>query len=149
MFEEQHKLAMTACKSMFERMKGDPEQIVEAIFSELITWSSKPRWSGSGFTRVAVELADLPGHPARVIAKRHKMMIVNRFAELFTGDSVRSPQEIARSVYLLAEGAIAMVLITGDQNYALTAMELAKNLVRQKRKHRASTSPRKVTMLQA
>jgi hypothetical protein len=32
--------------------------------------SSTPRWSGSGFTRLVVELADLPGHPARAIARR-------------------------------------------------------------------------------
>jgi len=28
--------------------------------------------AGSGITRLALELADLPGHPARLIARRHK-----------------------------------------------------------------------------
>src|SRR5262249_54465090 len=37
------------------------------------TWAAKPRWSGGGFTRVVVELADLRGHLARAIARQHKI----------------------------------------------------------------------------
>jgi AcrR family transcriptional regulator len=41
-------------------------------FTELADWAAKPKWSGGGFTRVVVELADLRGHPARAIARQHK-----------------------------------------------------------------------------
>jgi len=39
------------------------------------TWAAKPRWSGGGFTRVVVELADLRGPPARAIARQHKIAV--------------------------------------------------------------------------
>ena len=40
-------------------------ELIDTFFAELAAWASKPRWSGGGFTRVVVELADLRGHPAR------------------------------------------------------------------------------------
>ena len=45
---------------------------MEVLFSELAKWSTKPGWTGAGFTRLVMELADLPGHPARAVAHRHK-----------------------------------------------------------------------------
>lgn len=132
MFEDQHRLAMASTQSMFDRARGNPRHVIESIFSELVTWSSKPRWSGSGFTRVAIELADLPGHPARSLARRHKTMIVERLGELFAAEKIPSPLELARSIYLLAEGAITMILVTGDQGYAMTALNVARKLVRQR-----------------
>jgi hypothetical protein len=34
-----------------------------------------------GFTRLVIELADLPGHPARLIARRHKAMLETQLAD--------------------------------------------------------------------
>ena len=48
------------------------EAMIDGLFSELAVWADKARWAGSGFTRLAIELADLPGHPARLIARRHE-----------------------------------------------------------------------------
>lgn len=129
MFEEHHDLAVAAFKTFGDKMKGKPEQMIDALFADLVEWSSKPRWAGSGISRVAVELADLPGHPARTIAKRHKIVIEESLARLFTQAKVRNAREKARQVMLLSEGAIAMILITGDQKYALAAGEAAKRLI--------------------
>jgi AcrR family transcriptional regulator len=53
------------------RLPADRIGIVDSFFGQLSGWASAtPRWSGSGFTRLVVELADLPGHPARAIARR-------------------------------------------------------------------------------
>ncbi len=46
--------------------------MIDGLFSELAVWADKPLWAGSGLTRLVIELADLPGHPARLIARRHK-----------------------------------------------------------------------------
>lgn len=67
--ESQHRLALDAFHTFGSKLRGSTRTIVRNVFQELTTWTSSPRWSGSGFTRLVVELADLPGHPARSIAK--------------------------------------------------------------------------------
>ncbi len=132
MFESHHELAVAAFRTFGDKLKGNAEQMIDALFSELAEWSSKPRWAGSGISRVAVELADLPGHPARTIAKRHKLVIEESLAALFSRAKVRNAGERAREVMLLSEGAIAMILITGDRKYAAAAAQAAKRLIRVK-----------------
>ena len=89
-----------------------------------------PRYGGSGFTRLAVELADLSGHPARTIARRHKAILEAQYAEFFEKAKVSNPQELAREVALLIEGAMLMMLVTRDRSYALAAAKAANKLVR-------------------
>src|ERR1044072_7564186 len=80
--ETQHRLALDAFRTFGDKLGGSPKAIVDPLFRDLAAWSDRPRWAGSGFTRPVVELADLPGHPARVIARRHKAMLEARLAEL-------------------------------------------------------------------
>ena len=128
--EAQIELAAAAKQALTSQTSGStPEQIVESLFAALHRWSGKTRWSGSGFTRVAMELADLPGHPARALARRHKGMMVSSLAEKFANVGIKSALERAREIWMLAEGAIVMVLIQGDASYATTAAEAAKRLV--------------------
>ena len=102
--EGQHPLALAAFRTFADRLGGTPEEIVDALFADLAWWASTPRWSGSGFTRFAIEVADLPGHPARVIARRHKAMLEAHLAELLARMQVASPHERAREIWLLLEG---------------------------------------------
>jgi hypothetical protein len=122
------------------RYKGDPGEILEVLFSELAKWSAKAGWTGSGFTRMVMELADMAGHPARAVARRHKAEVERWYAEVFAKAKARSPLECARMVALLAEGAGALILIHGDRSYADTAARAAKLLVRNiGRRARSST----------
>ena len=113
--EGQHDLAVAAFRTFGDKLSGSPEAIVDALFKDLAAWADKPRWAGSGFTRLVVELADLPGHPARVIARRHKVVLESQLGQLFAKTGMRSPRARAREIYLLSEGAIAMMLIHGDR----------------------------------
>ena len=76
-----------------------------------------------------MELADLPGHPARAVAHRHKAAVELWYAELFSKAKVVSPTEVARQVALLVEGATALILIRGDRGYAEAAARAALQLV--------------------
>ncbi|MDA0996822.1 MAG: helix-turn-helix domain containing protein [Proteobacteria bacterium] len=106
----------------------DPAQLIGAIFDALAEWAGQPRWLGSGFTRIAVELADMPGHPARIAAKGHKAeierMLAARLAALGAADAV----ELARHVTILLEGAVTLVLIHGDPVYIASARNAACRL---------------------
>ena len=93
-------------------------------------WADRPRWAGAGFTRLVIELADLPGHPARLIARRHKAQLEKCFAELLARSGADRPNELARAVWLLSEGAISLILVHGDRGYSAAASDAAITLVR-------------------
>ncbi len=130
--EAQHALALAAFRSFGEGLGGSPEAIIDKLFKDLAVWSDSPRWAGSGFTRLVIELADLRGHPARLIARRHKAMLEGHLADLLASVHVTSPRERAREIWLLAEGAISLILVHGDRGYAFAAAEAARKLIRSK-----------------
>ena len=63
------------------RRPTQSDQLINSFFTELAAWAAKPRWSGGGFTRVVVELADLRGHPAPAIARQHKAAVEKWLAD--------------------------------------------------------------------
>jgi AcrR family transcriptional regulator len=127
--EAQHHLAVAAFKTFGARLDGSPEVIVDAMFNDLAVWSDRPRWAGSGFTRLVVELADLPGHPARSIARKHKAVLEEELAAVLARAGLASPRDRAREIWLLSEGAISLILVHGDRRYALAAAAAAKRLI--------------------
>ena len=140
--ETQHRLALAAFRTFGDSLAGSPEAIVDTLFRDLAAWADKPRWAGSGFTRLVVELADLPGHPARVIARRHKAMLEAHLAELLARAKVASPRETAREIWLLSEGAISLMLVHRDRSYAAAAALAAKKLLRLNAAKRSSGAAR-------
>jgi hypothetical protein len=99
------------------------------MFNDLAVWSDRPRWAGSGFTRLVVELADLPGHPARSIARKHKAVLEEELCAVLARAGLASPRDRAREIWLLSEGAISLILVHGDRRYALAAAAAAKRLI--------------------
>jgi hypothetical protein len=79
-----------------------------------------------------IELADLPGHPARVIARRHKGLLETQLADVLKRAKVPLAERRARELMLLSEGAIVMLLIHRDRRYVAAAAKVAKQLVRQR-----------------
>jgi len=103
--------------------------MIDSYFSQLAGWASHtPRWSGSGITRLVVELGDLPGHPARALARRSKATSESWLAARLAKAQVARPRERAREVMLLMEGAMALMLIHGDRSYIDAAARAAKRL---------------------
>src|SRR5262245_29458557 len=127
--EAQHRLALDAFRTFGDRLSGSVEGIIDGLFSELAVWADKPRWAGSGFTRLVIELADLPGHPARLVARRHKSMLEAHLADRLAQAGVGAPRELAREIWLLSEGAISLMLVHGDRAYAAAAARAANRLL--------------------
>jgi len=128
--DAQHHLALQAFRTFGDRLSGSAEAIVRGMFRELAVWADRPRWAGSGFTRLVIELADLPGHPARLIARRHKAQLERCLGELLERSGVRQAGELARAIWLLSEGAISLILVHGDRGYSAAAADAATTLVR-------------------
>jgi len=128
--EAQNELALAAFKTFGDQLTGSPAAIVDGLFRDLAVWADRPRWAGSGFTRLVIELADLPGHPARAIARRHKALLETHLGDLLKRAGVRDPHRRAREIWLLSEGAISLMLVHNDRTYAAVAAEAAKQLLR-------------------
>jgi len=125
----QLELALERVRKYEQHYSGSATRFVSVLFSELKRWSAKPGWSGSGITRIVMELADLPGHPARAIAHCHKQHVQAWYADMLRKTHVPSPKERAKELHLLVEGANALILISGDQGYADAAARAAKRLI--------------------
>jgi len=125
----QHERTFADFQSYGIDLSGGPDALIDKLFEGLVKWSSKPRWAGSGFTRLAIELADLSGHPARSIARQHKELMEAQLETLLAKANVPAPKARARELSLLIEGAMVMLLIHGDQSYCTAAAEAAKRLV--------------------
>lgn len=128
------ELATQRLHKIESRMPADVDGTIESLFSQLSGWAkSTPRWSGTGFTRLVVELADLPGHPARAIARRAKATTEKWLAKRFESLDVARPAERARELMTLMEGSVALTLIHGDHAYFSAAAHAAKALVAKRR----------------
>ena len=124
-----HDLALARIAQWSARLAGDVEATIDALFTDLADWAARPRWAGAGFTRLVMELADLPGHPARAIARRHKRAVEEWLAGELARRDVADPAARARDIVLLLEGSMALMLIHGDRAYAEAAARAAKRLV--------------------
>jgi len=116
-----------------DRLPADRIGLVDSFFGQLIGWANAtPRWSGSGFTRLVVELADLPGHPARAIARRAKAKTESWLAGRLADARVANARDRACEIMLLTEGAMALTLIHGGRSYIDAAAVVARQLVRKR-----------------
>jgi AcrR family transcriptional regulator len=128
--DAQYALALAAFRTFGDRLSGSAEQIIDAFFDDIAVWSMRPDFAGTGFTRFVIELADLPGHPARVIARRHKATMEVELAKILARTKVPSAESRARELFTLAEGAIVMLLVHRDRSYVDAAARAAKRLIR-------------------
>jgi AcrR family transcriptional regulator len=124
------ELAAQRLKRIGDRMPSDRNGMIDSYFGQLAGWAgATPRWSGSGFTRLVVELADLPGHPARAIARRVKATTETWLGERLELAGVPYSRDRARELMLLMEGSMMLMLIHGDRKYIDAAAQAAKRLV--------------------
>ena len=136
--ETQHGLSLSRVRKYEEKYLGNAEKFISVLFSELGKWSEKPGWSGSGITRLVMELADPPGHPARAVARRHKAEVLNWIVAMLGRAKTPQAAQRARELQILIEGVNAMILISGDRTYVQTAAAAAKRLVKSGRTARGS-----------
>lgn len=140
--DDQHELVLARIQRWAKRASGDPVRMVEILFAEFAAWAKKPGWQGSGFTRATMELADLPGHPARGAARRHKAAVEGWLTMQFAQNGIRRSRDLARQVMLLIEGCHSLILIHGDTSYADAASAAARLLIERYCLDCSSKSPR-------
>ena len=130
MLENQHAMAFASFQTFGRKLSGGPEAMVRGFFRELRKWFSKPGFAGSGFHRLAMELADLPGHPARRIASKHKNLLEGHLVEVLAKAGLVNAEKHGRQIWVLSEGVIALAVIHADKNYCSAAEDAALALIR-------------------
>jgi hypothetical protein len=71
-------------------------------------------------------------------------MLEGHLADLLANADAPSPRELAREIWLLSEGAIALILIHGDRSYAAAAAAAAKKLIRSESASKRSDSAQRI-----
>jgi AcrR family transcriptional regulator len=94
---------------------------IHRIFEQLGKNAKDPRWKGCSFLRAAAEFANLPGHPARVVAARHKKRFEAWFRVILATDGSADDDCLARQLMILFDGAVAQILVHRDPSYAESA----------------------------
>jgi hypothetical protein len=102
---------------------------VQRIFEHLGRSCQDRQWRGCSFLRAAAEFANLPGHPTRIIAARHKKRFENWLEDILAGDGIAEAAELARQIMILFDGAVAQILIHRDPSYASSAGNAAASLI--------------------
>lgn len=125
----QHDYLLRQFKEWAGTARQTPHQFVQKLFSRLYEWADSDTYLGSGFTRIATELADRPGHPARTAARSHKALVEQWLAEQLATAEHNDPETGARSILTLIEGAMILALIHGDAAYIRSAGIAASELM--------------------
>jgi AcrR family transcriptional regulator len=129
MLEQQSGLSTETFARSVDVPAASAPDLVARIFSDLYDWAQKDGWSGPGITRLAMELGDLPGHPAMRFAARHKALLEALLSERLSSFGVAEPKRHAREIWLLLEGAMILALVHRDGDYIRAAAAAAGSLL--------------------
>jgi AcrR family transcriptional regulator len=107
---------------------GTLAQRLIAVFDGVAPLATNPRWKGCGFLRTVAELASTPGHPAVKAGAAHKKKMEAMFADAFRAEGLSKPEDRARQVMLLFDGALTEMFVHRDPDYAKVAGRMAATL---------------------
>lgn len=112
-----------------------PQERILNMFTVLKSWFESDGFRGCAFINTAGEVGD-PEDPVRQIAKMHKQKLLDYALELTEQLNVEHPEDLARQLLILLEGAITLSYVMGDGSAADNAQDIAKLML-----ERASPGP--------
>jgi AcrR family transcriptional regulator len=111
-----------------EEASPDPVERLLATFDALDGWLRREKRRGCGFVNARAELTD-PRNPGRRVAEAEKAWMVELLTALARATSAAAPDELARQVFMLQEGAIVAFAMTNDDKAMATARQAAATLI--------------------
>jgi AcrR family transcriptional regulator len=108
---------------------GAPRAKLVALFEAVARLAASPECFGCTFQGTAAEFPD-PDHPGHHTAQRHKQMVLDRLADLAAHGGAHDPDELARELLLLMDGAFAATRMFGrSQSPAASVARAAQTLI--------------------
>lgn len=111
-----------------EQASPDPVDRLLATFDALGTWLEREPRRGCGFVNACAELT-APADPGRRVAVAEKAWMLALFTQLARDLSARTPDQLARQLFMLHEGAVIAYAIAGDDAAVATARDAAATLI--------------------
>ncbi|MFY0479822.1 TetR/AcrR family transcriptional regulator [Achromobacter marplatensis] len=105
-----------------------PRARVMSIFDALREWFASEGFRGCAFINAAGEIGD-PANPIREVSRLHKARLLAHVLTLTEAAGVPDPDETARQLLVLIDGAIAVALVTGDLSITDSAERAASALL--------------------
>lgn len=117
----------------------DPLMRVMSIFPALRQWFESEGFHGCAFINAAGETED-PDSEIRAVSRFHKQRLLDYLNELTQACNLPDPQESARHLLVLIDGATAVALVSGDAGAADSAGRAAALLLEASRSGNGPTS---------
>ena len=115
-------------KAVDEKSEGDPRRTLLAVFDVLHEWFTATDFRGCQFINAAAEFPS-PHDPVHQEAARHKIEMRNLMCKTATAAGAHAPEDLGSKLTLLVEGAITLRQVTGDDQAAASARQVAEVLV--------------------
>ena len=127
--QNQNKQTLQQFQKWIDPDARTPAEFSDSLFDKLMAWAVKPEWRGSGYSRLALELADLPGHPARKAAMVHKKAIERWLSAQLQMRGAENHEANSIAIALLLEGAMSLTLLHNDEKYIQSAKNNSRKLL--------------------
>jgi AcrR family transcriptional regulator len=111
-----------------EELADTPRDQLIAMFDELQEWFDDPDFRGCMFIKASSEYQDRD-HPIHKQSAEHKRMLETHFTNLAKAAGLAQPEQLARQLLLLAEGAIVTAHLKHTERPAQDAKQAALTLV--------------------
>ena len=116
---------MSWLEAAVERRDGDP---LLGVFDALHDWFETPDFRGCAFINAHAELGSSSPAAAKIVSS-HKCSLTEYLARLARSAGVAAPEELARRLLLLVDGAIVTASIQGDSRAAVDARKAATGVI--------------------
>jgi AcrR family transcriptional regulator len=98
------------------------------LFPVLKGWFESEGFRGCAFINTSGETGD-PQDPVRQVAKMHKQKLLDYVTGLCIEQGTERPEQLARQLLILIDGAITLALVMGDHDAADQAQGVLKTLL--------------------
>lgn len=105
-----------------------PRARLLSIFDALREWFASEGFRGCAFINAAGEIGD-PANAIREVSRLHKARLLAHVLTLAQAAALPDPDETARQLLVLIDGAIAVALVTGDLSITDSAERAAAALL--------------------
>lgn len=116
---------------MIRRLKDlvpEPARQLLALYDVLAEWFDEPDFRGCMFIKATSEFQD-PAHPIHAQSAEHKRLVFQAVAAIAKQAGAPAPEDLARQLLLLKEGAIVASQMGYEADPAGDAKRAAKTLI--------------------
>ena len=138
-FGSKEELIVAALKRRSEKLQdwlwkeasergGTPVETILSLFDVLNDWFRSPDFHGCMFIAAESEY-EQPNHPIHMACNEHKQRLLTRLTEVAQQAELQQPQQIARQIFLLMQGATVAAHATGEAAFAEDGRKAAETLI--------------------